>query len=161
MTIDTHIRRLADARTGLHPNSTSTIAAGADYVGMRGEFAFGELIGLHPDTSARPGGDGGIDFVVPILTSVDVKTRRERADGKKCNLLVEQGKVNADIYVQAVLSVDEADCRCIGWIRARDLLRYRARDFGHGVACHAVPEGDLLAMELLTKRVHRWLNSVK
>lgn len=158
-----HIRAHADARKELHRplGNRGSMTEGGDYVGMRGEFAFGELVGLHPDTSARLGGDSGIDFMVPMLASVDVKTRKDNGNGKKRHLLVEAGKVLADIYVQAVLSEDETVCRCVGWVRAKDVKLYTPRDFGRGVLLHPVPEEDLLAMDLLTKRIHRWLDTVR
>lgn len=125
--------------------------------GLRGEFAFGELVGLYPDTSLRRRGDNGVDFVVPLLMNVDVKTRKARPGGlAETFLLVEESKADADIYVLAILSQDESSCECVGWIMQREAVSYPVGDLGTGVRNHQIPALDLLPMSSLVSRVAKW-----
>lgn len=153
------ISAVAQCREVLHINDASgrQLTKNTHETGLRGEFAFAELVGLYPDTTLRRRGDNGIDFVLPVLMAVDVKTRRARPNGLGDTfLLVEEGKVLADIYVLAVLSADEKKCECVGWIMNRDVLLYPIGDLGTGVRNHQIPALDLLPMESLIKRTAKW-----
>ncbi len=93
---------IAARRARIHASHTSSRPLSPDYelVGVAGEVAFAQEFGLEVDATARPGGDGGVDFTLPIGT-VDVKTYR-----LPYNLLREAGKPHADILVLAAF--DEA-----------------------------------------------------
>lgn len=146
-------------REAMHKNDASCrlLTNNPDVVGMRGEHAFGELAGFYPDTSRRRKGDGGIDYVVPLLFSIDVKTRSERAGGlSETFLLVEEGKIIADIYVLAILSNNKENCECVGWISKQEIAKYPVDDLGTGVRNHQVPALNLRSMLELRRRFPKW-----
>jgi hypothetical protein len=108
----TFIAKYADSRAALHQGHASSrpLSEGYERVGLAGEFAFGRFCGQMPDLSERPGGDAGVDFVVPLLYTVDVKT------AKKANNLIHEAfkPMAADIYVLAeYVEGDEAEL--VGW----------------------------------------------
>lgn len=68
----------------------------ANKLGFLGELAFAAFSNQFPDTNRYEGGnDKGIDFVIPLRFTVDVKFSRRN------QLLVREGRVSADIYVLA------------------------------------------------------------
>jgi hypothetical protein len=120
---------------------------GKDYedVGLLGEWEFGCFSGYMP--KLKVGGDGGIDFEIPVVFSVDVKTARNPA-----RLLVEAGKVKADIYVLAHYEESEGEghARLVGWTSAQVVKSYEPVDTGRGVINHAVPADRLRPMDELS-----------
>jgi hypothetical protein len=156
---DKIIKAIADGRERLHNDHASSrqLTKDTNKSGLYGEFEFARLCGLYPDTSLKPSGDRGIDFVAPYLVNIDVKTRKERPGGlKDTYLLVEQGKAFADIYVLAVLSSDETKCECVGWITRNEVLKYPVGDLGTGVKNYQIPALDLKNMDTLIKRIPKW-----
>jgi hypothetical protein len=120
---------------------------------MHGEFSFGMLCGLMPDVSDKPAGDGGIDFTVPLLFTVDVKTAR-----KAFNLIHEQGKPFADIFVLAEFDdSNQTFCKAsaVGWEWGAVLAKAPVKDFGYGVENHYIPRERLRSMDTLVRRVWR------
>lgn len=151
----TWAKNVADEREAVHNNdpSTRTLTANTHLSGLAGEFEFGKVSGLMPDTSRKPKGDKGIDFRVPLVFTVDVKTRKYRVG--EIDLLVEQGKVAADIYVMAVLH-DDGVTELIGWEWASVIQRCPTRDLGTGVINHWKPGRELRPMSQLTQRLIRF-----
>jgi hypothetical protein len=147
----TFIAKYADARAALHAGHASSRPLSEDYenVGLAGEFAFGRFCGQMPDLSERPAGDQGVDFVIPLLYTVDVKTAR-----KANNLIHEASKpLTADIYVLAEHSGDDA--RLLGWAWRSTLAAAPVKDFGHGIDNRYIPRENLRAMEELGQRIWR------
>jgi hypothetical protein len=121
-----------------------------DLVGMSGELAFGEFSGLWPDTSLKREGDSGVDFRIRLEFTVDVKTAR-----KALNLIHEQGKPFADIYVLAQFNEDNNSSTLLGWELGRILKGAPTRDFGYGVINHYIPAEKLRPMNALYKKLRR------
>lgn len=148
------IEQLAAEREALHAEHESSrpLSEGYERVGLRGEEEFSRLTGLPLDTEPRPGGDGGRDFRVPSMRAftVDVKTAR-----KPYNLIVEQGKVDADVYVLARYADADNSVEFLGWAYASEVLRCAVRDFGHGVMNHYRPAGELHKMPRLLEEIAR------
>ena len=85
--------------------------------------------------------------MVPMLMSLDVKTAR-----KPYNLIVEEGKVLADIYVLA--GIDDNDRVTFhGWEHRRVLATAPVRDFGYGVMNHYIAREKLRPMRELESRI--------
>jgi len=142
---------LAPSRNDVHVghDSQRILGENQDKVGIVGEFAFGEFCGLWPDTTLKPGGDNGIDFFVPLIFTVDVKTAR-----KPFNLIHEQGKPFADIYVLAKYDdSDDGKAELLGWAWGATLQSAPVKDFGHGVINHYIPAGELKSMDALKRRL--------
>jgi hypothetical protein len=142
--------KVAEAREGVHRDDPSTrrLTPHTHLSGMQGEFAFAELCGIMPDTSVKPSGDGGVDFRVPLMYTVDVKSRNYR--NGDIDLLVEHGKVDADIYVLAVIREDDVDLR--GWEWGTVVKRLPLRDLGTGVMNHWKRSDELRPMSELVSR---------
>jgi Holliday junction resolvase len=143
----------ADARHRLHQSHPTSNPLSPDYelVGMAGERELARVLQQAPDLALRPGGDGGSDHRVWIRTDqgerivrVDVKTSR-----KPRNLLVGQGKVRADIYVQAGYFDASQHAVLLGWewadrVRLAPLYRPKNRN-NHAIAVNRLrPIVDLL-----------------
>jgi hypothetical protein len=147
----TFIAKYADARAALHAGHASSRPLSDDHenVGLAGEFEFGRFCGQMPDLSERPAGDKGVDFVVPLLYTVDVKTAR-----KASNLIHEASKpLAADIYVLAEHIGDDA--RLLGWAWRSTLAAAPVKDFGHGIENRYIPREMLRPMEELGRRIWR------
>jgi hypothetical protein len=148
------IKRIAEIRERLHKNHASSrqLTEQTNAVGLVGEFRFGEEFGVYPDTSVRPSGDNGIDFIMPLTFSIDVKTRNYHPKWEPFYLLIEEGTINADIYVLALIHPDGDKCKLAGWIWGEDACRYPVDDLGTGVRNHQVPVADLRPMDELKNR---------
>jgi hypothetical protein len=141
----------ATARSQLHarpegPNRR-VLSEGYELVGLMGEGQFAKEFHQPLDLSLKLGGDAGYDFVLPLRYTVEVKTFR-----KAQNLIHEQGKVTADIYVLAGFIDEPVRAHLIGWEWGRNLAQAPVRDFGHGVINHYIPVGALRPMEQLHAR---------
>lgn len=151
--------KIGQERETIHrfDKSSRQLTKNTNSVGLRGEYAFGELSGLYPDVEAKHCGDNGIDFVAPLLFSIDVKTRIERPQGlKETFMLVEAEKSHSDIYVLAILSSDDINCECVGWMWKSEVLKYPVGDLGTGVKNHQVPALSLRPMQELINRIAKW-----
>jgi len=148
----TLLTKHAAAREALHAGHASSrpLSEGYERVGLAGEFAFGRFCGQMPDLSERPAGDKGVDFVVPLLYTVDVKTAR-----KAHNLIHEASKpLAADIYVLAEYGEDD-EATLVGWAWRKQLAAAPVRDFGHGIENRYIARENLRSMEELGPRVWR------
>lgn len=148
----TFIAKYADARATLHAGHASSrpLSAAYENVGLAGEFAFGRFCGQMPDLATRPAGDQGVDFVIPLLYSVDVKTAR-----KAHNLIHEASKpLAADIYVLAEYGEDD-EATLLGWAWKRQLAAAAVKDFGYGIENRYIVRENLRAMEELGARIWR------
>ena len=139
-----------EARNSLHDGQKSQriLSENHNAVGMAGEFAFGEFSGFWPDTSDRVDGDGGIDFVIPLKFTVDVKTAR-----KAIHLIHEQGKEFADIFVLAEYSDEKNTAKLLGWEFGSVLKKAPTKDFGYGVINHYIHRSKLRPMQELKERL--------
>jgi hypothetical protein len=140
------LKRLSKKRNRCFAHLPRNRPWGKDYedVGLLGEWEFGCFSGQMP--KLKVGGDGGVDFEIPVVYTVDVKTARNPA-----RLLVEAGKVKADIYVLAHFTEveDEAQATLLGWTSAHVVKSYEPVDTGRGVINHAVPADKLRPMDEL------------
>lgn len=133
----------AQARHDLHKDQAShrPLSKGYEYVGLRGEDEFAERLGTSLDWTRRPGGDKGVDFVIADIT-IDVKTAR-----KAYNLIVEKGKVWADIYVLAGYSDEDDSVFFWGWELGHNMLRRPLKRFHEdGPLNHYLPRTGLKSM---------------
>jgi|SRR6056300_316705 len=119
-----------------------------DPMGMMGEMYLALLLGHSVDLEQKIDGDGGFDFTIPLNFTVDVKTtdKTPRAN----NLLVEQGKVRADIYVAAMHENGMIDF--VGWVMKSEVLAAPTKDFGRGLINHYIDLDNLRPMSELYKR---------
>jgi hypothetical protein len=118
---------------------------------MAGEWAFGLFSGLLPDFQTRPYGDGGIDFYLPVILTVDVKT----VQGGK-NLLHKEGNPFADVYVLADYDRETKQAALIGWAWGRTLRASTPRDFGRGYRNHHIERENLRPMSDLRRMMAAW-----
>jgi len=145
------VEKHATARAALHAGhgSSRPLSGGYERVGMAGEFAFGRFCGQMPDLSERPSGDKGVDFVVPLLYTVDVKTAR-----KANNLIHEASKpLLADIYVLAEYNDDDEEATLVGWAWGSQLSAAPKKDFGHGIENRYIARANLRSMGHLGERI--------
>jgi hypothetical protein len=144
------LREEADARHNAHKDHASSRPLSDNYelVGLLGESKFGEICNQMPDLKRRLEGDSGIDFVVPLKFSVDVKTARNAF-----NLIHEQGKKFADIYVLASFKDSEEDAELLGWEWGAVLKNAPVKDFGYGIMNHYIPADKLKPISELQERM--------
>lgn len=116
---------------------------------VAGEFAFSQRYGIALDPKLVWKGDNGIDFWMPMLVGVDVKTAQQHDD----RLFVEQGKVRADIYVLANDTGDILNAQLSGWAWSDEVLRVPARDHGKGIVSHMLRADVLHKMHELDQRL--------
>lgn len=141
---------LATSRTEIHSGHLSQriLSQDHDKVGLSGEFAFGEFCGLWPDTRSLAGGDRGSDFTIAMKFTVDVKTYRNPG-----NLIHEQGKPFADVFVLARYDDETGKAQLLGWEWGAKLKAAPVRDFGYGVINHYISATELRRMEELKCRL--------
>jgi len=140
----------SDKRESIHANHESSrpLSDDYEYLGLAGEWMLGELCGLMPNLTLMPNGDGGVDQMIPLFFSFDVKVAR-----KPFNLIHEQGQPFADIFILGRYIEDEKRGEPIGWEWGSVLKRAPVKDFGYGVINHYIPAGKLKSMELLKQRM--------
>jgi len=148
--VNEFVRRESEKRCDLHKGHESQRVLSPDYnyVGMLGEWEFGKLVGLFPDFSEKPGGDNGADFTIKLSFTVDVKTAR-----RAYNLIHEQGKPFADIYVLAEYKDDDDSIMLIGWEWGYCLRNAPTKDFGYGVINHYISREKLRDINELMERM--------
>jgi len=144
------LNEAANSRADVHADHASSrpLSEGYEGVGIAGEWAFAQFCGLMPDLERKPGGDKGIDFVVPLFFTVDVKTAR-----KAGNLIHEQGKPFADIFILAEYDDDAKAAQLVGWEWGAKLRIAPTKDFGYGVINHYIPRAQLRNMRDLRKYI--------
>ncbi len=100
-------------------------------MGIKAEVAFGQLVGLDPDYTLKPKGDGGIDFTTTLggrTVTIDVKGART-----PIYLFLKEKDAHqaADIMVLARVTGDEV--WFLGWEHKSIMLAMPVRDFGYGI----------------------------
>ena len=145
------LTEIADQRSDSHIGHESQRILGEnhDLVGVSGEAIFAKYFGLKINDDIKPEGDDGIDFLLGLNFSVDVKTAR-----KPYNLLLEVGKPVADIYVLA--DFNDGDPYLLGWQWGIILSQAPSKDFGDGVINHFIPVEELRSMNELLNRSFTW-----
>jgi hypothetical protein len=153
---DETLRRIALMRHAQHVDDPTHRPLSPDYemVAMIGERSFGRFCGRPIDDALRPAGDGGKDQTIRLRMNdggvreftVDVKTAR-----KPFHLIVEVGKVRADIFVLCCYRTEAL----LGWAWAQTMRAAPVRDFGYGVLNHYVPARSLRHMDELAERMIR------
>ena len=143
------LQKIADDRAELHADHASSRVWTPDchLVGLVGEAEFARVFAQPLDLNERPGGDGGVDFTLPIRMTVDVKTAR-----KPVFLIEKEGLVVADIYVLAGYSDELGRAELLGWTTGALLAAAPIRDFGYGPN-HAIAREELRPMETLRQKV--------
>ena len=138
---------IAQQRSGTHVGHKSQRVLSKDYnlVGVCGEDAFADEFGLEVDDSIKPSGDKGVDFVLTLPFTVDVKTAK-----LPFNLLLEVGKPVVDIYVLA--DYNEGNSILLGWEWGKTLSQAPTKDFGYGVINHYIPAEDLRPISTLKEK---------
>lgn len=148
-----NLETLAQDRERIHLNHASSrpLSEGYEKVGISGELALAKFVGREPDLSLRPGGDGGKDQAVRLLingkrqlVTVDVKAAR-----KPGNLIVEQGKVDAQVYILGRYDDETEETHLLGWATGVEMKNAPTRDFGYGVVNHYIPRAKIRPMDRL------------
>ena len=148
-----YLAQIATDRHDLHKDHASSRPLSINYegVGISGEVAFSAFSGIACDLSERPSGDKGIDFIVPLLFSIDVKTARIPN-----HLIHEKGKDFVDIYVLAEYVADGKPANLIGWEYGIKLKNAPFKDFGYGIINHYIHRSKLRPMADLKTRLLRF-----
>lgn len=108
------LRKVASERERIHKNHPSNRPLSRDYefISLVGEDVLADEFsefGFTIDLTLRPSGDGGTDFS-SSLGKIDAKTYRNAI-----HVLVEQNKVNSDVYVLAQYHEDTETATLLGW----------------------------------------------
>ena len=142
-----YLEEIANQRSDTHKGHASQRILSKDYnlIGVYGEDAFARMFNLPIDDSVKPSGDKGVDFVLGLNFTVDVKTAK-----LPFNLLLEVGKPLADIYVLA--DFNGGNTKLIGWEWGLRLGQAPYKDFGYGVINHYIPAEELRPMKELILR---------
>ena len=150
MTLDDFAKKLGNKRTEMKNGSPSQrlLVDGSDHIGFYGEMLFAFEYGVRMNVEPIKGGDPGYDFVLPLYFTVDIKTTKTLG-----NLLVEKGKVKADIYV--MIHNNDEDYTFVGWEWGKVIESVEPKDFGRGVVNHYIWHENLKPMSELKKRAHR------
>jgi hypothetical protein len=140
---------LAKERTALHVGQASRRPLSHDYErkGIAGEREFARVFNLPMHQLHHFGGDDGIDYRITLRFSVDVKCA-----GDASRLLVEEGTVNADIYVLAEYDYFNKTATLVGWTWASVVRRVTPKDTGRGIINHYVDRDVLRPMSELLSR---------
>jgi hypothetical protein len=142
----------AQNRHESHKNHATNrpLSEGYELIGLLGELEFAKQTGVMIDLERRLDGDKGIDFLVSVSLSVDVKTAR-----KAHNLIHEKGKPFADIYVLAQYDDLSGKTDLLGWEFGSTLKSSPTKDFGYGIENHYIPKEKLKPMSSLINRIKR------
>lgn len=138
----------ADKRTAEHADRPPymRLSEDNDLVGIAGELEFGRLVGQAPTFALKGRGDGGRDFWIAVLYSVDVKTYR-----KPGHILAKaDGRAFCDLYVLA--GYDDATRRAtlLGWTTGKKLAAAPVKPWSNGAndkPAHYIARGELRDME--------------
>lgn len=156
--------RTAEERERLHDGDPGgrQLTKNTHLSGLLGEIAFGKMIGMMPDFSKKRSGDGGIDFTVPLVFTMDVKSRKRIKNGGEFYMLVEEAKVDdSDIYICAVLHDDMRGADPIGWQWAKAVKKFPVGVLRDGIRNHQVPvNGGLRPIRELQDRLPNWRASI-
>lgn len=139
------VKQLSNMRHTSHISQLSSrpLSTNYEFVGLAGEIAFSLMYGYPIDLRIISSGDKGIDFYTTAGT-VDVKTAR-----KPYNLIVEENKVLADIYVLAKYYDETESAVLIGWEWGENIKKWDIKDFGYGIKNHYMEARFLNKMSML------------
>lgn len=154
-------KKIVNIRYGLHKGKKSRRVLSPDYefVGLAGEWAFANRYGYEVDEHPRPNGDNGRDFVCPSGV-IDVKTSLYKPQYIP-TMLVEEGKVKADIYVHAICEISSTfvdgpgglnrsgrifTVWLNGWAWSCDVLGHRPDKWPREISNHIIPDHGLRSM---------------
>jgi len=145
------IAKVAAARDKRYANHPTNAPLNDEYMemAMAGEFAFGEFCGQMPDLAQRAEGDGGVDFTIMLLTTVDVKTIKQGYQ----YLLHKVDKPMADLYVLAEYERESKSATLIGWTSRAELKEQEPRTFGHDYLDFHQHRSTLRPMHSLRRRM--------
>ena len=113
--------------------SQRQLVDGYDYMGAMGEICLAQFLGKEFVFRDLPFGDDGIDNWTGDFT-IDIKTATSRG-----HLLVEQGKVLADLYVAAFYDADKDVVEMLGWETAENVLVVQPKLWPLDIMNHALP----------------------
>tara|TARA_B100000676_G_scaffold31174_1_gene29356 strand:+ start:355 stop:834 length:480 start_codon:yes stop_codon:yes gene_type:complete len=141
------LKKIAKEREDVHQNHASSrpLSKDYEYIGLVGESEFANQFNFKLDQELRPSGDGGRDFNSP-LGLIDVKTAR-----KAFNLIVEEGKVDSDIYVLAQYHEKTESASLLGWAYKKEVLEAPRKDFGYKIINHYINKRNLRTIDSLKK----------
>jgi hypothetical protein len=114
-------------------------------IGLKGEVAFANLYGLSVDLSARPDGDGGVDFRCSWLNdtvTVDVKTTTHGDNPWLC--VREDSDKRADRYVLAV--ANDTEVNLVGFADRQTVIDTPVSDRTGHTTNHIIESDDLRAL---------------
>ena len=151
---------MAPSRSTIHKNHNGTLPDELmplsqehyDRVGMAGEMLFGETFGIFPNTKLQAGGDGGSDFNLPLMFTVDVKTSEHAG-----HLIHAAHKSFADVFMLA--KYHDGAAHWVGWEWGSLLKQAPIREFGKGVRSHCIPAKDLKPVSELLARQARLIST--
>jgi len=115
-------------------------------IGLAGEFAFGEFCGLYPNLD-KSKADNGIDFNLPLVFTIDVKTSVKWPP----YLLVKTNVCVPDIVV--LVHYNNGQPELIGWEFGTAIITKPVKDFGCGTPSYYISSSELRSMEELKKRL--------
>ena len=140
------LRTLANQREAIHRGHKSSrpLSPHYEYVGLKGEQAVAEYLGLEIDTTLRPRGDNGRDMVFRGVT-IDAKTFR-----RPYCLLVEKGHVHeGNVYVLVGYRESDDTTELLGWEWGSAVASAPVKDFKRGVDNHYIPAAQLRQMSTI------------
>lgn len=115
-------------------------------IGMLAEEAFAKEFGVEVDYADRDGGDGGVDFFLPGVGTVDVKGMLL---GRKF-LAHEVAKPVAQFYALYEVDAITGECFGVGWARGAEVLAARQGKLRiDGYLSHLIHRADLHPMSEL------------
>jgi len=137
---------LARRRMELHANHESSrpLSKHYEYIGLMGEWLFGQVFDLEMDLSLKPAGDGRVDFWCNGF-SIDVKS----GNMNTFNLFREIEKDHAEILVLAETNISRGLVRLHGWEFDEEMLKCLTKKFGHPIVNHYKPKGNLKSIQAL------------
>lgn len=129
----------------------AAITDDSHYVGLVGErYWCHDLLGLPVQLDYRRGGDNGSDMTLPDGRTIDVKTYR-----KPFNLVVQQGKAKADIFVLLGYREEDKSVEAKGWATKQEILSAPTRYFNpkNQLLSHYIPAGKLHPIQPLIAEI--------
>lgn len=121
-------------------------SAEENIISLYGEKEFAEQFECEVDLELRPGGDGGWDFYIKAVGTINLITAR-----KPFNLLVKEIDVpkKINIYVLARFNEDKT-VELLGWEYGSRMAQRPKRDVGgKGIISHYKPREDLMPLTSL------------
>lgn len=156
MTIPERARQIAELRQKLHDKVGNNTArffrdrTEENFIGLCGELAFAYRYGLTIDDRLLAVGDGGIDFEILGVGSIDIKTAR-----RPLYLLLKSDQASRAADVLVLARYRPTGIKFVGWEYGRELARCPSRDFGYGIVNHFKAAEELRGMVALEELFRR------